>query len=227
MTPLIRELVKYTPEPESAMWFDAGEMGSMESARVTAEFLFSLPFPRTAIAGTDKDGIKFVLWLIEGASSITIAGVTVIGQKVGYIKPTAIAAVDGQLRYYIKGEEVKEGEVKSLARMTIACLLKIQGMDTVYRASVPQTLINAKRKRKGKQPLFSWNTVKIEPRKEKSNHQGGTHASPRLHDRRGHWRTCKSGKKVFVKACKVGDASKGVVFKDYKVAPALPQQSSL
>ena len=38
-----------------------------------------------------------------------------------------------------------------------------------------------------------------------------------VHDRRGHWRTYPSGKRGWVKACKVGDASKGVVFKDYEV----------
>jgi hypothetical protein len=225
MTPLIRELVPFTPEPESAMWFDVGETSRMESTQVTADFLFSLPFSKTAVAGTDKEGIKFVLWLIEGDYSLTIAGCTVEGSGVRYIKPTAITVVDGQLRYYIKGQEVPDTEVKSLVRMTVACLLKIQHIDTVYQPHVQQTLINAKRKRKGKQPLISWHTVKIEPKTVKNEPQGGTHASPRLHDRRGHWRRYKSGKTVFVKACKVGDASKGIVFKDYQVAAELPQQS--
>lgn len=225
MTPLIRELVPLTPEPESAMWFDVGKTSRMEVSRVTADFLFSLPYPRTALAGTDKNGIKFVLWLIQGDYSLTIAGCTVEGSKVGYIKPTAITVVDGQLRYYIKGQEVPDTEVKSLVRMTIACLLKIQHMDTAYQPHIPHTRINAKRKAKGKRPIISWNTVKIEPKQIKSEPQGGTHASPRLHDRRGHWRRYKSGKTIFVKACKVGDASKGIVFKDYQVGSTLPQQS--
>ena len=49
MTPLIREMVKYAPEPESAMWFDVGSMKSMDAARVTADFLFNLPFAKTAV----------------------------------------------------------------------------------------------------------------------------------------------------------------------------------
>ena len=225
MTPLIREMVKYAPEPESAMWFDVGSMKSMDAARVTADFLFNLPFAKTAIAGTDKDGIKFVLWLMEGESSLTIAGFTVLPKGIRYIKPTAIVAVDGSLRYYIKGQEVSAEEVKSLARMTVACLLKVQSIDTVYQPSIQKSVINDARKRKGKPPLISWNTVKLEHRKAKNDSQGGTHASPRLHDRRGHWRTYPSGKRGWVKACKVGDASKGIVFKDYQVVPALPQQS--
>ena len=37
------------------------------------------------------------------------------------------------------------------------------------------------------------------------------------HDRRGHWRKHPSGKIIWVKPCKVGDATKGVIFKDYKI----------
>ena len=57
--------------------------------------------------------------------------------------------------------------------------------------------------------MFDWHTVTIAPTAAKSGHKGGTHASPRLHDRRGHWRTIKaSGKRVWVRHCKVGDAAK-------------------
>ena len=80
--------------------------------------------------------------------------------------------------------------------------------------------MNRKRMMKGKRPLFVWHTVTIGPRPEPQGSKGGTHASPRLHDRRGHWRTTASGKRVWVRDCKVGDASKGVVFKDYKIKEA-------
>lgn len=225
MTPLICELVKYAPEPESAMWFDVGEMARMDAVRVPADLLFNLPFSRTAIAAVDGTGIKFSLWLMEGESSLTIGGYTMPEGKIRYITPIAVMVVDGELKYYMKGKQVPDNDVKSIIRMVIACLLKIQSMDTVYQPSVQQTPINAKRKRKGKQPLFSWHTIKIEQKTAKNEPQGGTHASPRLHDRRGHWRTYPSGKRGWVKACKVGDASRGVVFKDYQVAPALHQQS--
>lgn len=59
----------------------------------------------------------------------------------------------------------------------------------------------------------------IDPAKAaKSLPQGGTHASPRLHMRRGHWRTLASGKKVFVRESIVGDPDRGVVEKDYVVS---------
>lgn len=45
----------------------------------------------------------------------------------------------------------------------------------------------------------------------------GTHASPRWHVRRGHWRQLGDGRRVFVRECQVGDASRGGVVKDYQV----------
>lgn len=225
MTPLITEMVKYAPEPESAMWFDLGQLTRMDAYRVPVELLFNLPFKKTAIAAMDHAGIKFALWLLEGDRSLTIAGVT-MENGLKYIRPVAVIAREDKIHYYSGGQEIPESEAKSLIRVTIACLLKIQSTNTVYQPHIQQTLVNAKRKRKGKQPLISWHTVKIESPTEKREHQGGTHASPRLHDRRGHWRTYKSGKRGWVKSCKVGGATNGMVFKDYEVAQAPPPQSS-
>jgi hypothetical protein len=42
----------------------------------------------------------------------------------------------------------------------------------------------------------------------------GTHAPPRWHIRRGHWRHL-ADRSVFVRACEVGDKSRGGVVKDY------------
>lgn len=46
---------------------------------------------------------------------------------------------------------------------------------------------------------------------------GGSHASPRWHLRRGHWRQLADGRRVFVRECAVGDPSRGGVVKDYQV----------
>ena len=45
----------------------------------------------------------------------------------------------------------------------------------------------------------------------------GTHASPRWHIRRGHWRQLADGRRVFIRECQVGDVSRGAVVKDYQV----------
>lgn len=65
---------------------------------------------------------------------------------------------------------------------------------------------------------LSYTTVHLPGVKsERKAHQGGTHASPRQHERRGHWRTYRSGKRVWVKNCVVGDPSLGHVKHAYVV----------
>jgi hypothetical protein len=76
---------------------------------------------------------------------------------------------------------------------------------------------HAKRIRQGKVPLYDWNTIVVEPPKPKAEPQGGTHASPRWHERRGHWRNLKNNKRVWVRNCEVGNKARGAVFHDYVI----------
>lgn len=221
MTPLIQEAVKLAPEPESAMWFDLGQMENVkQNEKVPAEILTNLPFNRTGLAGVDTYGSKFTLWLTKGDKSITVAGAVIDSKK--FIEPYAYILNDQNDGWKIyrknKGQADLE-EIKPIHRMLLACMVKLNKASNGYRATPQNTFINKKRKAKGKSALtFDWHTVEITPPQEKTPHQGGTHASPRLHDRRGHWRYIKkTQKQVWVQQCKVGDASKGVIFKDYKV----------
>jgi hypothetical protein len=67
---------------------------------------------------------------------------------------------------------------------------------------------------------WDWNLVSFDPAelKLKSPPLGGTHATPRWHIRRGHWRNLANGRRVFVRECEVGDKLRGGVVKDYEVA---------
>jgi hypothetical protein len=66
---------------------------------------------------------------------------------------------------------------------------------------------------------WTWHLVDITPSRVRaaSQQRGGTHASPRWHIRRGHWRTLADGRRIFVQACEVGDPEKGGVVKDYRI----------
>lgn len=77
---------------------------------------------------------------------------------------------------------------------------------------------NAKRIRKGKAPLYEWRTVELQrkPAELSAAPSGGTHASPRLHQRRGHWATSKLGKKFWRREAVVGNPENGMIFHDYK-----------
>ncbi len=78
--------------------------------------------------------------------------------------------------------------------------------------------VNQKRRKKGKPPLLSYKVLELKTDKVVAvGEPHGTHASPRVHLRRGHYRNLKNGIKAWVKACVVGDKTKGLVKKDYMV----------
>jgi hypothetical protein len=134
--------------------------------------------------------------------------------------------------YFIEGDQIRYGAVnddelvdKELAELMLAQVGVWYGlMDRRIEAYIPtvrDTFTNRRKMQQGKAPTYDWTTVYIEPAKPRSDSKGGTHASPRLHDRRGHLRRLTTGKNVWVKACKVGDASKGAIFHDYKIEAVL------
>lgn len=94
------------------------------------------------------------------------------------------------------------------------------GLSRGRQASAPvvrPTFTNQRKIAQGKLPSYEWRTVTIEQKAKRSEHKGGTHASPRLHDRRGHMRNLSTGKCVWVRPCKVGSAELGTVFHDYEI----------
>ena len=217
MTPLICKAVKFAPEPDTALWFDVGSMESTLATKVPVEFLMNLPFKRTGIVGLDTDGKDFAMWLLKGDSTVTVGGCSMWhGAK--YFPPYAYVSTEDGFRIYQKGKEITLEDVKPVHRMVLAVLIKLHIASVGHKATPKRSFINQRRIAKGKPALiFDWHTVEIEPPQLKNDPQGGTHASPRRHQVRGHWRTYKSGKRGWVKECWKGDASKGTVFKDYQL----------
>jgi len=104
---------------------------------------------------------------------------------------------------------------------SIACLMRfIQIMNcsnVVIKNNLPPEKVNKKRAKKGKPPLFEYKTLELTSINSKSNeHQGGTHASPRWHLRRGHIRHLQNGNEIWINDCSVGSVTKGIINKDYK-----------
>ena len=109
--------------------------------------------------------------------------------------------------YFIEGDQIRYGAVnddepvdKELAELMLAQVGVWYGlMDRRIEAYIPTvryTFTNRRKMQQGKTPTFDWTTVFIEPAKPRSDSKGGTHASPRLHDRRGHLRRLTTGKNV-------------------------------
>lgn len=78
---------------------------------------------------------------------------------------------------------------------------------------------NKKRVRKDKKPLVEFKLITIDGKKPDpiKAPPAGTHASPKQHWRRGHWRHYASGKTVFIDPMLVGDEKNGKIIKDYAV----------
>lgn len=92
----------------------------------------------------------------------------------------------------------------------------------------PNKKLQNTRQKRGKQPLFSHWTLELSlpPKSSKGNSTlNGTHASPRVHLRRGHPRQYSPGKWTWVQACVVGRNGKGIVTKDYSAKFECTQQA--
>jgi hypothetical protein len=98
--------------------------------------------------------------------------------------------------------------------------MTINGGEVYLDKPTPRSIqVNKKKLSKRKKPTVEFRLIKIDGYKppELPSLPKGTHASPRQHWRRGHWRHLSSGKRVFVKPMLVGDEKNGKIIKDYIV----------
>lgn len=223
MTPLVCEAVKRVPDPELSMWFDASSISMGQTVNLDVVNETPLPFDECAVVGIEGDA-KWMIRLSQFRNVVSYSGFTLRGGQLtrhpGFTYVRTDAGVEVHYANMDQENHPDAEVVRGLVATIGAWLSALSPESVAYAPKAKASLINSKRKAKGKRPvLFDWRTVKIEQTAPAATAPlGGTHASPRLHDRRGHWRTYPSGKRGWVKACKVGDASKGVVFKDYEVS---------
>jgi len=221
MTPLISEMVSLSPDAEKYHWFDLGNLPNKVAVKVNEDIVIT-PYLDQVIVARDYLGTKIMLRIIKRDDALITGGIF-IDQKITDIPPLIFTyKKDGLHVQDERGKPKDRNSYMSALGLIHTFISRLKTETVAYLPKVKPSLINKKRAAKGKGPLlFDWHTVVVQPVVQKMPHQGGTHASPRLHDRRGHWRTMKqSGKRVWVRDCKVGDASKGVVFKDYRVVGA-------
>lgn len=179
------------------------------------------------------DGFRWVQEDIEGTIDASLKTIRARRISTGecYLPVELASLLDAQRRqkicsrgpFYPGGAptRLEDSELWTLLRYTeIAAAIEVFSCSNVIMVEhEPPKLINEKRKRKGKLPFFSYRTLHITGETpEKSTIEKGTHASPRLHLRRGHIRRLADGRRVWVTACLVGDKSKGFASHDYKVA---------
>lgn len=77
--------------------------------------------------------------------------------------------------------------------------------------------LNEARAKKGAPPLNDYHIVRLRGRQVgRPEHFGGSHRSPRLHFRRGHWRHLTTHT-VWIRWCLAGDPDLGFIEKDYRL----------
>jgi hypothetical protein len=105
------------------------------------------------------------------------------------------------------------------ANAVLAFLLALKCSNVRQKVISPSKLKTKIAVDSGRWPPFEYRVLEIKPGRacKKPNNGGTTHASPRLHWRRGHIRRLPSGDLTWVQPCMVGDKEAGEIKKDYRV----------
>lgn len=218
MTPLIQEMVAMHPEAAIANhWFDMSAAYRREQA-ISGELLSRpLPYPQTALVCAYEDK-KALLFVSRSASNLTAVAGLQWDKKSVYDIPSFFFLVDDE-GIKVRHKDGTPFDYRTSPATGVLAFIAafLQSLETTpATAHLPVKRANWEKKvRQGKVPTYDWTTIVIKPSGPRTESQGGTHASPRWHERRGHWRTLKSGKQVWVKNCEVGDKARGAVFHDY------------
>jgi hypothetical protein len=246
VTPLIAEMAGIIPDQAETMtWFDISEAWSStrdiyDSYRALEGLKNPLPFMRCAIVLVDDAGIKTLIMVANAVvprslrtdiPKTGLAVATIISRNGRvyeefpfapfFCDPLEDAVPNARTIYFNDKKHDNDPIAEQAAKAGLVAvsfwlerLNDSKTLGPVGRLSKGPGF--EKRVRKGKKPLFEWTTVVLEPRYSSGESLGGTHATPRLHDVRGHW-VVRNNKRFWRKPHKRGDASKGVIFKDYQI----------
>lgn len=216
-------------EARDAVCFDMGDVEDVPELAVIPALL-RMPYPVTWFEGQTRDGLLGLLACEVGDGVLNVAVLNkrlgLAWQIVGVIEVQARAdqnRLAGVPVAMFSGSD-KENDSAFIyaaqAANTMAMFVMALNCVNTTRVEHPAPkFMNQKRAEKGKQPLFSFWTLHLPgPTASDAPPLGGTHASPRLHLRRGHIRQYSPGKCTWVNACVVGNKSSGMVTKDYAMS---------
>jgi hypothetical protein len=128
----------------------------------------------------------------------------------------------GDYNCYPCSEEIEQDSISDgvnigdqfTIQLALASMAMLMARETKVVEKRPPAGINAHRLKKGRVPLFSHHVVTID--RERIVYEGGSdqpsgikRSSPRLHWRRGHPRTLRSGKVIGVPPCIIGAKPRG------------------
>lgn len=230
-TPVLRDAIRIVADagvdPAEMQWFDISGADRTDVLPTTDWLMqYRPPFEKCMVCfrGPTANHANYEMWLMMSGSD-PHEGIALsmrkgpVGQRLRALPEMVYLIEDDLIKYgpLDDTKPLKEEEARLILGIVIVLYRQLSTGCQTYKPEIQQTFTNRRKIAAGKTPTYDWKTVVIGPKQPKSEHKGGTHASPRRHDRRGHLRTFKNGKSIWVKPHKVGNAALGSVFHDYVV----------
>lgn len=208
-----------------AVQFDCGPIDEIPIGKATEFCQARSPFPTTVLQfeTSPTDGRTHILVVWEESSDggvLLMVAQRLLNKYWNTLAPTRITFSHGVFHFERYGL-VGNGPADVFVKMMFAHALNffyILGCANVEVVDIPAPRkLNQKREKSGRYPLLEYKTLalKLDAKHTSRPAAGGTHASPRVHLRRGHVRQLESGRRIWVQACVVG-AKEGVIVKDYR-----------
>lgn len=211
-----------------AVQFDCGPVDEIPIGKCREVFEARAPYPNTLLQfetpSSPGASHEIVLWREQPDGSVQIVVAQRKRDKAWMtVAPTTVTKnEDGGFHYERIGYDERNTEFTMLMHARAMNLFYILGCSNVETEDNPApAALNKKRAKAGKYPVLEYKTLvlKIDAPRTSGQASGGTHASPRVHLRRGHVRRLESGRRVWVQACVVG-STHGMVLKDYRITTA-------
>jgi hypothetical protein len=233
MTPFIRSTMRWMVEsgidPTEMQWFDIS--GTLDQSTIDQNWLheYRPPFEKCMVVwqgrSANHEVYEFLMTVVgtDPEEGIVLSVHKGAHGQMPQKMPLLVYVLDeGLIRYgpVEEGDTIPEKDAQMVLAMVGNWYRALSQRCSSYKPVVRNTFTNRRKIAQGKVPTYDWTMVYIEPSKPRSESKGGTHASPRQHDRRGHLRRLRSGKNVWVRPCKVGDPTKGVVWHGYAIREA-------
>lgn len=212
---------------ERAVCFWLGDIDGVTDLTVISE-LCRLPYPvcwfETEVRPKNLQGVVLHAAMLAQELADGSFAAAVFARMHGRwaITGTVHAATlsDEQMAFQV-GHEDAGHEVRAMTYGVKAFLSALHCTNVQRSQVAPDAKLQKARQKRGKAPLFSYWTLELQGKAERGPDAGGTHASPRVHLRRGHPRQYAPGKWTWVQAHAVGNRSAGVVHKDYSAGGQL------
>lgn len=217
----------------AAAKFDLGEADKANAlSQASSRSFFEIPSPISlfeihygdqvqwylAEESDDLQGVVWQLFVLTSGQALSLSTISVLIYKVGGARVSRFDPKSAEMQIVaLKDCGQDEQEIYESITALAATIEVFSCCNVATVEHQPPKFINSKRIVKGKVPFFSYRTLHITADTQEKSVSSGTHASPRLHFRRGHIRKFPDGKRFWVRATLVGDKSKGFLYKDYAV----------